>query len=272
MLRRLLLLAACLAVIAIPVELAAQTPAPTPTKPPPSKPAAPRTTRSQRAPALAVTVSVTDASGSHLAGARVSVTGPVARNGESGVDGTIRLTGFRAGTYRVRVEHEGFYTLERDITLRAGGQPVTIDMTLSRAPDPEPVEAPEPPPPAKPDVGPPGEARSVVVGDFLEKNFIGSRDPRKEDELGCTASARTRLIQLKETTGEEATPEADEVIYVVAGEGTMRLGNRDVALPNSALVIVPRGTARSLTRKGKNPLIVLSIVSGPSCTAKASER
>jgi len=46
----------------------------------------------------------------------------------------------------------------------------------------------------------------------------------------------------------------------------LRLGNKDVSLAAGGLAVVPRGTARGLTRKGKNPLMVLSVVSGPPCT------
>ena len=82
----------------------------------------------------------------------------------------------------------------------------------------------------------------------------------------ATASARTTLLQLRESGKEEARTDADEVLYVVAGEGTLRLGNRDLPLSSSTTAIVPRGTVRGLTRKGRNPLIVLSVVSGPPCT------
>lgn len=214
---------------------------------------------------LTLTVGAVDGTGEPVPGARVILTGPVTRDAATNDDGTIRLVRLRPGTYRLRVEHARFVTLEREVTMRAG-QPQTVQMTLTEAPPP-----PEPPKPEKPAVEqendvPPGEPRSLLITDFIEKNFIG-RDPIREDQLGCTASARTRLIQLRESLPEEAAPEADETIYVVAGEGTMRLGNRDVALDSSSLVVVPRGTVRSITRKGRNPLIVLSVVSGPSCTA-----
>jgi mannose-6-phosphate isomerase-like protein (cupin superfamily) len=114
---------------------------------------------------------------------------------------------------------------------------------------------------------PPGDPRHLAIVDFVEKNLIGGREPVKEDELGCTASARTTLLQLRERGKEQARAEADEVLYVVAGEGTLRLGNRDLPLASSTVAVVPRGTVRGLTRKGKNPLIVLSVVSGPACTS-----
>ena len=136
--------------------------------------------------------------------------------------------------------------------------------------------APPPPPPPSAtarrgsrsprESAPPGDPRYLAIVDFLDKNLIGGREPLKQDELGCTASARTTLLQLREPAKEEARTDADEVLYVVAGEGTLRLGNRDLPLASSTIAIVPRGTVRGLTRKGKNPLIVLSVVSGQACT------
>lgn len=216
---------------------------------------------------LTLTVAAVDGTGAAIPGARVVLTGPAPRDATTRDDGTIRLIRLRPGTYRVRVEHAAFVTLEREVTLRAG-QSQTVQVTLTEAaapPPPEPVE-PEAPAPEETGAAPAGDARAVLITDFIEKNFIG-RDPRREDELGCTASARTRLIQLRETLSEQSRPDADEVIYVIAGEGTMRLGNRDIALESSLVAVVPRGTVRSISRKGRNPLIVLSVVSGPSCTA-----
>lgn len=215
---------------------------------------------------LTLTVAAVDGTGQAIPGARVVLTGPAPRDATTRDDGTIRLIRLRAGTYRVRVEHARFVTLERDVTMRAG-QSQTIQLTLTdAAPPPEPDE-PEEPAMEEPTDAPAGDPRSVLITDFIEKNFIG-RDPKREDELGCTASARTRLIQLREALPEESRPDADEVIYVIAGEGTMRLGNRDLQLESSLVAVVPRGTVRSITRKGRNPLIVLSVVSGPSCTTE----
>jgi len=214
---------------------------------------------------LTLSVAAVDGAGAPIPGARVILSGAAARDATTRDDGTIRLIRLKAGSYRVRVEHARFITLERELTLRAG-QSQKIEMALSEAPamaperaeEEEAVEAEETP-------APPGEARSLLITNFIEKNFIG-RNPKRDDELGCTASARTRLIQLRESLPEESLPDADEVIYVVAGEGTLRLGNRDVELDSSSLAVIPRGTVKALTRKGRNPLIVLSVVSGPSCT------
>lgn len=214
-----------------------------------------------------VTVSVTDPSGAPVQGVTITVTGPVTRTVTSIANGTARLLGMRSGTYRLRFEHERFITLERDITMRAGAVP-DIDVTLSPgAPPPPPPPTPQPASETQPrESAPPGDPRYLAIVDFLDKNLIGGREPLKQDELGCTASARTTLLQLREPSKEQARNDADEVLYVVAGEGTLRLGNRDLPLASSTIAIVPRGTVRGLTRKGKNPLIVLSVVSGQACT------
>jgi mannose-6-phosphate isomerase-like protein (cupin superfamily) len=234
-------------------------------------PAAPRAAPSSSGPrASTVTVSVTDESGAPVQGVTVTVTGPVTRTVTTIANGTARLLGMRSGTYRLRFEHQGFITLERDVTMRAGAVP-DVDVTLSpgTAPPPPAVETPSrenAPPESEREQAPPGDPRYVTIVDFLDKNLIGGREPSKRDELGCTASARTTLLQLRESGKEEARTDADEVLYVVAGEGTLRLGNRDLPLSSSTTAVVPRGIVRGLTRKGKNPLILLSVVSGPACT------
>jgi mannose-6-phosphate isomerase-like protein (cupin superfamily) len=232
-------------------------------------PRSPTAAAAQGPRASSVAVSVTDPSGAPVQGVRITVTGPVTRSVTTVASGTARLLGMRSGTYRLRFEHDRFITLERDVTMRAGAVP-GIDVTLSPAPEaPSPAPAP-PPAPSSPasgrDSAPPGEPRHLAIVDFLDKHLISGREPAKQDEVGCTATARTTLLQLREPTKEQAREDADEVLYVIAGEGTLRLGNRDLPLASSTVAVVPRGTARALTRKGRNPLIVLSVVSGPACT------
>lgn len=214
---------------------------------------------------VTMNVTVTDSTGTPIPGAQISVTGPVTRDGVTSDAGALRLLGIRPGTYRLRFEHEGYVTLERELAVTAG-KAASVDVTLSEA---APAPAPEPALPAPeegPGEAPAGEPRATNLANFVEKNFIGSRDPQREDEIGCTASARTTLLQLRDNTREEARADADEVIYVIAGEGTLRLGNKDVPLESSVTAVIPRGTVRAISRKGRNPLIVLSVVSGPACT------
>jgi hypothetical protein len=250
----------------------AQTPAPTtqpaPQPAPAAKPAAPRPRPATASTATGtLTANITDGGGLPVQGVEVRASGPLDREGTSLAGGIVRFLNLRGGDYRLRFSHPRFVLLERDVTMRPGASQ-TIDVMLSPAPDaPEPVAAPAPAPqPVTASTAPPGEPRTVPVVDFIERNFISGRDGMKEDPLGCTASARTLLVQVRDPLPERALPDADEVIYVVAGEGTLRLGNRDVALSATTLSVVPRGTVRGITRKGRNPLIFVSVLSGPPCT------
>jgi mannose-6-phosphate isomerase-like protein (cupin superfamily) len=253
-------------VFAVPAR--AQQPSPPPQgAPTPAKPPAPKTPAPAARATTPVVVTVTDQSGAPLQGTTVSVTGSITRAATTVANGTARVLGLRPGTYRFRFEHPNFITLERDVTLR-GGAASEIEVTLSPAPEPEPAPEPAAPPVETTPVAaaPPGDPRYLSIVDFLDKNLIGGREPMKRDEFGCTASARTTLVQLRDSLPDEARLDADEVLYVVAGQGTLRLGNRDLSLDSSTVAVVPRGTVRGLTKKGRNPLIVLSVVSGPPCT------
>ena len=248
----------------------AQAPAPAPQPAPQTVPAprpAAQRPRAQSAATSTLEVTVADPGGMPLQGVNVTASGPLDRDGTTLASGLVRFLNMRGGNYRLRFAHPRFVLLERDVTVRAG-QPLSVDVTLSRASEePEAAEKPETPPPAPtPTSAPAGEPRSVAVVDFVERNFISGRDPVKEDQLGCTASAKTTLLQVREPLPERSLADADEVIYVVAGEGTLRLGSRDVPLSATTLAVVPRGTVRGVTRKGRNPLIFVSVLSGPACT------
>jgi hypothetical protein len=257
---------------ALSASAEAQTPAPpaqpAPQTKPAARPAAQRSRSASRATAT-LTITVTDGGGLPLQGVEVTASGPLDREGTSLASGLVRFLNLRGGEYRLRFRHEKFILLERDVLMRPG-VPQSIDVMLSpdseerqSARADEPAPAPAPPPSSD---APPGEPRATAVVDFVERNFISGRDAIKEDPLGCTASAKSTLVQMRDALPERALPDADEVIYVVAGEGTLRLGNRDVGLAATTLAVVPRGTVRAITRKGRNPLIFVSVLSGPPCT------
>ena len=73
------------------------------------------------------------------------------------------------------------------------------------------------------------------------------------------------MIQLNDPMPDRLYDAADATYYVIAGEGTARLGGRDMALVTSSVVSVPRGTLHSFVRKGNRPLIMLAMLSGEPC-------
>jgi len=170
------------------------------------------------------------------------------------------------GTYRLRFEHPGFITFEKEISL-AAGKPLRASASLSAAPPPPPppkVEPAAPPPVTSP--GPPGNYQANVVNfeSWIDSSFIG-RAPSKRLASGCTASATTAMVQTNESIAERTRNDADETIYVVAGEGTLKMGGREHGLSASSLVTIPRGTTHSITRRGSRPLMFVSTLSGPPC-------
>ena len=213
-------------------------------------------------------VTVRDMSGTPLADVMVTVSGGGSIEERTNEAGTASLT-LADGVYRLRFEGEGFITLEREATIRAG-RPREIAVSLNRAPaPPPPPAAPAPPPEAEVPVATAGRSippANVSITAFLEKNFVG-REPLKESVLGCLPEATARLLQIREPLARHAHDDVDEVLYVVAGEGALRIGEGATELAPGSLSTIPRGTPHALERRGRNPLIVLSTLAGAPCAA-----
>jgi mannose-6-phosphate isomerase-like protein (cupin superfamily) len=227
-------------------------------------PPRPRRTAPRTPPATQIVVR--DFSGSPLEGASVTITGPHAEQVETDAGGTARVT-LPDGSYRFRFEHDGFVTLERDIAMKAG-RPSEVDVALSAAPPPPPAPAPPAPAPAppKPAAAPSGPPVNVSIPAFLEDNYIG-RDPLKESVLGCTSDVTTRLLQLRDPMAAHTHADMDEILYVVAGNGTVRIQDRPTPMAAGELTVIPRGVSHAIEREGKNPLILLSTLAGQPCQA-----
>jgi len=214
-----------------------------------------------------VVITVTSPEGATLPGIQVDLLGAAERHGETDTSGQLRLTNVRAGTYRARFSGPGVIMFEREVIVRAG-QLSEIDVTLNHAPE-EP-EAPEPAPQQQPQAappkaqGPPGEPKLLSILDLLEKDFIG-RLPRKETFLACSVDLRAMMIQLNESQPERLYENAESAYYVLGGEGSVRLNGRESALVTGSFTMVPRGISHAFIRKGRRPLILLSVLSGEAC-------
>jgi hypothetical protein len=254
------------------------TPAPPPAKAAPQAPAAPQTPKAapqRRATPRAATPStviVRDISGSPIADVKIAVSGASSQRATTGPDGKATLGMLTDGEYRVRFEREGFVMLEHDVTVRT--RPAQLEIVLSSAPPPPEPPAPPPPPPAPAPPpapssvasAPTGPATFVSIPQFLDKNYIG-RDPLKESVLGCLTDSTTRILQMKEAVSEHTHADLDEIVYVVAGEGTVRVRDQTAPLAAGTLTIIPHGQPHGFFPRGKNPLMVLSMLSGAPCRA-----
>ncbi len=211
---------------------------------------------------------VTALDGKTLPDVVVKASGPVDREAPTDSSGLVNFANMSPGTYRLRFEHEGFITFEKEVSLTSG-KPLRASASLSAAPPPPPPPKPEPAP-AQPNTQPvsAGNYQPNVLNflSWLDSSFIG-RAPSKRLASGCTASATTTMIQTNEPIAERTHADADETIYVVAGEGTLRMGGKEHSLSAGSLVTAPRGTTHSITRRGSRPLMFVSTVSGPPCQA-----
>ena len=249
----------------------AQTPA-APTAPQPAKPTAPAA--SQAASRTSAWLFVTTLTGAPIADAKVTLTGPADREGVTSRDGTVRFTGLRAGTYRARFDAAGYILFEREVTIRAG-QVQEAEVTLNTAPAKK-VEAPPPPAPpapkpAEPPPEPAGEVTVLSLSDWIERNLLGRNEPQKLSPIGQAPGAAAAVLQLREPVADRVHPDGDEMLYVIAGEGTAKIGDRTQALSAGWLVVVPRDTPYTLERRGRNPMILLSVVA-PARAAGAGPR
>ena len=211
---------------------------------------------------------VTDGSGRFVEGATVRVTGPVDREVQSPASGPTRIEGLRAGTYRVRFTHDKFITFEKELTWRAGTAAPELSIMLSPAPaPPPPPPAPEPAPvvDAAPKLPPPGPPKTVSLPEYIEKNFITNREPQKENLVGCSGVGQALLWQIRDPWNGRQHESADGMLYVVGGDGGLKLGDREFTVSAGAFIVVPRGTSYSLSRRGRNPLIVLAVLAGAPC-------
>lgn len=268
------------ATLAAAASAQTQTPPPAPTRPAAPRPAGRASARGTAPRSVATKVTVRDNSGTPISGATITIAGVGGAPLTTDMAGTVSAM-LNAGSYRVRIDKEGFLSLERDVTVRAG-QPTQVDVALDRAPIPpvparssvpEPARNSEPPripPTIGASAGPVGPPVTLSIPDFLDKNFIGGRDPLKETVIGCLPSGTTRLLQLRDPLAAHSHADMDETIYVVAGDGDVKVGDSTIAIGPGSITVVPRGLRHSIDRRGKNPLIVLSTLSGAPCPQRAA--
>ena len=260
------LLAAATIVFGLAAASAAQTPAPAQPAPAPPRP---RPAAASTATAV-LTVSVSDVSGAPIPDVKVTAKGPLDREGVTTPAGQVRLMGIRAGTYRLHFEKEGYISFEKEVTWRAGTAAPVTDATLTPAPTPPPPPppAPEPAKPAAPAFVPDlpaGKPSTISLLDYIERNFISNKEPQKESLVGCSAGAQSWLWQVRDPWQGRKHDNAELMLYVVGGDGTLSLDGREMTVAAGSFAVVPRGTDYGFTRRGRNPLILLATLSGPPC-------
>lgn len=198
---------------------------------------------------------VTDPAGQPVPNVAVTVEGAAERTART-EGGRIALEGLPAGDYRLRFEHEGFVTVERELSAR-GGKPVDVKVTLKPLPTP-------PPPPVPPTPTVSARPMAADVPALAASEFVG-KAPSRVSSLACGAGGTATLIQLNQPLAQQVHADADAFLYVVAGEGNTQVGTGQQKLKAGFFLFVPRGMTYTLTPTGRNPLIVMSTRAGDPC-------
>jgi mannose-6-phosphate isomerase-like protein (cupin superfamily) len=211
---------------------------------------------------LAITVS--DPSGAPLGEVTVAVEGPASREVRT-ERGRIALENLPFGTYRLRFDHEGFLSFEREVVARTA-TPIDVKVTLTPAPPPAPPPAPVAPkaPESTPEPALSSTPITIDMTTFIEKNYVG-RGSGKVSPLACSTGGPATLIQVKDPITEHTHADADEFLYTIAGEGSVRAGGKDQPLSAGVFMMVPRGVPHLIVAITRNPLMLLSIKAGEHC-------
>ena len=214
-------------------------------------------------------ITVTDAGGATIPGVTVASEGPTPRNGETNASGQLNFPGLLAGVYRLRFEGDAVVAFEREVTVR-NGQVLAVDVMLSPAkkvaPPPAPAPVVAPPPAAAPAVGPSGQLQVLSLVDLAEKE-LERKQPRRETLVACSASTRSTLLQLNQDQPQRLYEAAESLLYVIAGEGFVRVNDKETRMVAGSFASIPRATPFVVGKRGRNPVIFLSVLSGEPCDA-----
>lgn len=205
-------------------------------------------------------VMVTDPSGTPITDVEVTVTGKATRSGST-EGGRIAFEDLPIGPYHFKFEKEGYDSAEQDVTGKRGA-PVDVKVTMT--PKPEPV-----PPPAAPapEPAPTVNAKPVVLDmpAFIEKYYVGKASGTTTP-MACGDGGSATLVQANDPVAEHTHADADEFVYVIAGEGSARMGQRTEPLSAGVFLMIPRGSAHAFTVGKKHPLVLVSTLAGGHCS------
>ncbi|HET7695446.1 MAG TPA: carboxypeptidase regulatory-like domain-containing protein [Vicinamibacterales bacterium] len=205
-------------------------------------------------------INVTDSSGAPVPDVRVTLSGVVTRTTRTERGRTV-FENLPSGQYILKFEKPGYISVDRQVTGR-GAKPIEVAVTMEREPEPEPapVEKPAAPPPPPPDL----KMAVLDMPAFIEKNYIG-RAAGKTTPMGCAPGGSSTLIQMNEPLAQHTHDDADEFIYVIAGQGMAKLSGREEPLGPAVFLMVPRGMPHTVAAGPKKPLVLMSVLAGDKC-------
>ena len=232
---------------------------PAPAQPAPAQPRRPARRAAQPAARSGIALTVTTPDGATLPDVRVELTGPMPREAVTDASGQANFPGLSAGTYRLRFSGDAVTAFERELTLRAGAIE-RLKITLT----PAPAVAAAPAAPPAPATGPTGSPQLGSLTNLAERER-NTKEPRREILLSCSGNTRNMLLVLTQEQPQRIYDSAEATYYVIAGEGSARVGALQSVINVGSFIAVPRGTPFSIARNGNRPLALLWTLSGEPC-------
>ena len=240
------------------------TPAPAPPQTAPAQPARPAARRpAQQQPSArgGIALTVTTPDGATLPDVRVELTGPAAGDVTTNASGQANFPGLQPGTYRLRFTGDAVTAFERELTVRRGA---IERLNIQLNPPPARAAAAAPPPPPAPTVGPVGSPQLGSLINLAERER-NTKEPRREILLSCSGNTRNMLLVLTHEQPQRLYESAEGSFYVIAGQGSARVGALQSVIGEGSFIAVPRGTPFVLSRQGNRPLALLWTLSGEPC-------
>ena len=246
------------------VLLAQATPpaAPAPAAPPPKPQSRPAATSS----ASALSVMVTDKSGNGIGDVNVALSGPVERSGRTAADGSVAFRSMRGGNLpaplRTRtLHHARTGNRRRDAGLGRvrRAQPCAGDQAGGRRSGAGGAAT-----------GSEAESRRRAAHRFpcrtSSKRTSSGRSRRRRRCLAVRTAAPRESCRSRSRLTNQVNEDADQILYVVAGGGSMRVRDREL---QGGAGIVRAGPARRADRRAarrQEPAHRLSVTMGAACT------
>src|SRR5204862_7634725 len=190
-----------------------------------------------------------------VSGAQVAAHGAGERAGATSADGTITLQNMPAGTYRCRISRDGFITLEKEVTVKAAARG-TAEASLSVAPaTPAPTPTPMPTPVEKPSapMGPPGELKMMNIAAIGDQMYQTLKDtsPTADRALGCSGVLSSMIVASRDNIAAHRHADADEIIYVMGGDATLTINDKEQVITAGWFGLVPRGASHTVASRGR---------------------
>ena len=108
-----------------------------------------------------------------------------------------------------------------------------------------------------------GERLSVPLAGLAERVPLARDQDFRIEELGRSAHVSQHVAALRGAERPHRHDRHDQLVLVVSGHGTLRIGDETRPVGEGSLLFVPQGVVHAFTNAGPEPSIALIVYSPP---------